>query len=125
MRSTIPALALATGLAMAAAPALATSVTDSETNSTLAAWSSLAVQDLDNQRGGTETDPAPSEIILQSNSSEQVGLNENNLVYNSGDWDTGAIYGATITGNHGFTSVFQNTGNFVNFNATTNVNVNF
>lgn len=84
----------------------------------------VSAEDLDHRRGGTETTPAISNSLIQSNESELNAANTGNISVGSGGAKaSGTIHQAQVTGNHGITAVMQNTGDLVNFNNATSVNV--
>lgn len=79
--------------------------------------------DLEASRGGTETS-AISDSLLQSNDSALSGTNTGNISVGGGSGKySGTIAPAQVTGNHGITAVMQNTGDLVNMNNATSVNV--
>lgn len=84
----------------------------------------MDIVELDGQRGGTETFVEISGSVLQSNDTTQTGINNGNITVGSNAAKvSGTIYGATVSGNSGITAVMQNTGDLVNFNNSTSVNV--
>jgi hypothetical protein len=84
----------------------------------------LAAAELDAQRGGTETATEINGSVLQSNETSQTGTNTGNISVGSNAAKvSGTIREATVTGNHGITAVMQNTGDLVNMNNATSVNV--
>lgn len=81
----------------------------------------VAAEDLDAKRGGTE---AVSGSLFQSNESALSGSNTGNISVGGGSGKySGTIAPAQVTGNHGITAVMQNTGDLVNMNNATSVNV--
>lgn len=87
--------------------------------------SAIAGRELDLSRGGTaDTTPTVSNSLIQGNESDLSGTNTGNVsVAQGGAKNSGTIHQATVTGNHGITSVMQNTGDLVNINNATSVNV--
>lgn len=84
----------------------------------------IASEDLDGSRGGTETTPTISNSLVQGNDTDLAGTNTGNVSVSSGaSKASGTIHQAQVTGNHGITSVMQNTGDLVNINNATSVNV--
>lgn len=105
------------GLALAAGffilPAAADDVLD--------ALAPLAAEELDGRRGGQEV---AQDLIMQNNETNQVANNDVAIsMYGPATKINGAISAATVTGNHGMTSLMQNTGDGVNMQNATNVNV--
>ena len=88
-----------------------------------AAWQPMAGDELAMNRGGTDTHQDPAQIVAQGNNSELTGTNTDNTVLNSGTWNTGDVMGTAVTGNRGITAVLQNTGDIVNMNYSTSVNI--
>lgn len=84
---------------------------------------SIAAEDLDAKRGGTETVVYGS--VVQTDKTDQSATNSASpiTVANGGRMSTGDVQASQITGNHGITAVMQNTGNLVNMNNATSVNV--
>jgi hypothetical protein len=83
----------------------------------------VSADDLGAKRGGTETS-AISGSLIQGNDSSLSGTNTGNVsVGGSAAKSSGTIAPATVTGNHGITAVMQNTGDLVNMNNATSVNV--
>lgn len=104
-------LALAAGLFIL--PASAADVFD--------ALAPLAAEDLDGRRGRQE---ATQDLIMQNNETNQVANNDVAIsMHGPATKINGAISAATVTGNHGVTSLMQNTGDGVNMQNATNVNV--
>lgn len=107
-------LILAVGL-ICLAPAALAGPFDGET--------AVAVGDLEGKRGGTETS-AISGSLFQSNESNLSGSNAGNVSVGGGSAKySGTIAPAQVTGNNGITAVMQNTGDLVNMNNATSVNV--
>lgn len=106
-------LMLAAGLlCLAMAPAAVAGPFDAE--------ATVATDELDGKRGGTAT----SGGLFQSNDSALSGTNAGNVSVSSGAAKlSGTIAPAQVTGNHGITAVMQNTGDLVNMNNATSVNV--
>ncbi|HSV30101.1 MAG TPA: hypothetical protein VLL76_11100 [Candidatus Omnitrophota bacterium] len=84
----------------------------------------IAEAELGGQRGGTETAPDISGSVIQTNDTNQSGTNNGNISIGANAAKiSGSIREATVTGNHGVTAVMQNTGDLVNMNNATSVNV--
>lgn len=84
----------------------------------------MRAAELDGHRGGTETATEINGSVLQSNDTTQNASNSGNI--GIGDYSAkinGTIHEATVVGNHGITAVMQNTGDLVNMNNATSVNV--
>lgn len=112
----MPAIGRLPGLVLActvfAVPAAA------ETLDTLAP---LAADELVGNRGGQA---ALRDLTNQMNQSNQGAQNDYALTQEGNAVKAnGAISAATVTGNHGMTALMQNTGDAVNMQNTTNVNV--
>lgn len=83
----------------------------------------VAAGDLDGKRGGTETAPI-SGSLFQGNDSALSGSNTGNVSVGGGAMKySGTIAPAQVMNNHGITAVMQNTGDLVNMNNATSVNV--
>jgi hypothetical protein len=81
----------------------------------------VALEELDHNRGGTES---ISNSLIQGNETDLSGTNSGDVSVGSGGAKySGTIAPATVTGNHGITAVMQNTGDLVNINNATSVNV--
>jgi|GEM_PF-3031266 hypothetical protein len=82
----------------------------------------LAAEDLDHRRGGTELlFHGTAQIAETSQNAENSG---NTITLGAGAaLNTGDIYSPHVTGNNGVTSVMLNTGNLVNMNTATSINV--
>lgn len=82
----------------------------------------LAADELEDRRGGTETvTPGTTQIV---ETSQNAGNSDNSISVGGGaTLRTGDIYTAHVTGNSGITAVMQNTGNLVNMNNATSINV--
>jgi hypothetical protein len=90
----------------------------------VAAEEAMPAAELDTQRGGTETGTDIDNSLIQSNDSALTATNTGGVGVSYGGQKTnGQISAATVTGNHGITSLMQNTGDLVNFNNATSVNV--
>jgi hypothetical protein len=84
----------------------------------------LSAAELDGSRGGTETALELNGSLIQTNESTLTATNAGSIgVGYGGQKSNGQISAATVTGNHGITSLMQNTGDLVNFNNATSVNV--
>lgn len=84
----------------------------------------VAPEELDGQRGGTETATEISGSIIQSNDTTQTATNNGSVSVTGGAMKvSGQIHRAEVTGNSGITAVMQNTGDLVNMNNATSVNV--
>lgn len=106
-------LTLAAALVLAAPAAAVAGPFDHE--------AALAADELDGKRGGTET---ISGSLFQGNDSTLSGTNNGNISVGGGAGKySGTIAPAQVTGNHGITAVMQNTGDLVNMNNATSVNV--
>lgn len=107
-------LMLAAGLlCLAMAPAAVARPFDDE--------AAVAADELDGKRGGTAI---PSGSLFQSNESALSGTNAGNVSVSGGAAKaSGTIAPAQVVGNHGITAVMQNTGDLVNMNNATSVNV--
>ncbi|MBX9635491.1 MAG: hypothetical protein K2X44_10975 [Magnetospirillum sp.] len=82
----------------------------------------IAADELAAKRGGTETNISGS--LLQSNDSTLNAANTGDVSISGGAQKySGTIAPASVTGNHGITAVMQNTGDLVNMNNATSVNV--
>lgn len=81
----------------------------------------VAADELAGNRGGTETPISGS--LFQSNDSSLSGTNAGNVSVGGGVKYSGTIAPAQVTGNNGITAVMQNTGDLVNMNNATSVNV--
>jgi len=81
--------------------------------------------ELEGKRGGTATSaPVYSGSLIQGNDSTLSGSNTGNVGVSGGSTKaSGTIAPAHVTGNHGITAVMQNTGDLVNMNNATSVNV--
>lgn len=102
-------LILAAGL-MIAIPAIAQD---------LFAEGAVAAGELSTSRGGTD-----GGTLVQANESTLNGSNTGNVGVSGGAQKySGTIAPATVTNNHGITAVMQNTGDLVNMNNATSVNV--
>lgn len=113
-------LTLAVGLATAA---LASPVFAAETASELFGHP-LAPDALVNQRGGADTGTTIDSSQFQANSTSQDAANTGAIAVNNGASKlSGTIYGASIAGNNGITTLIQNTGDMVNLSNATSVNV--
>lgn len=87
----------------------------------LAELTSLEPDALGGNRGGTDV---TEDLIIQGNQTNQVAANDGVIgVGGHATKTNGEIYAATVTGNHGITAVMQNTGDLVNMNNATSVNV--
>lgn len=85
---------------------------------------SMEKAELDHHRGGTETVLEISGSVLQNNETTQSGTNNGSITVGTNAAKVnGTIHGATVTGNQGLTAVMQNTGDLVNMNNATSVNV--
>lgn len=106
-------LMLAAGLIfLAAAPAAMAGPFDGE--------AAVAVDDLNGKRGGTAT----SGGLTQGNYTDQGATNTGSVsVGGAATKFSGGISPTQVTGNHGITAVMQNTGDLVNMNNATSVNV--
>lgn len=106
-------LMLAAGLiVLAAAPAAMAGPFDGE--------AAVGADDLNGKRGGTAT----SGSLAQGNYTDQSATNNGSVsVGGAASKYTGGIAPAQVTGNHGITAVMQNTGDLVNMNNSTSVNV--
>ncbi|HLO77337.1 MAG TPA: hypothetical protein VK196_12855 [Magnetospirillum sp.] len=83
----------------------------------------VSPEDLGGSRGGTET-PNISGSLLQSNDSNLSGTNNGSISVGGGSGKySGLIAPAQVSGNNGITAVMQNTGDLVNMNNATSVNV--
>lgn len=83
----------------------------------------VSSDELDGKRGGTETAPI-SGSLFQGNESALSGTNTGNIGVSGGSTKySGTIAPAQVMGNHGITAVMQNTGDLVNMNNATSVNV--
>jgi hypothetical protein len=84
----------------------------------------VAEDELAGKRGGTDTTSGISNSLLQSNDSALTGTNNGNISVGGGAAKySGVIAPAQVTGNNGITAVMQNTGDLVNMNNATSVNV--
>lgn len=82
----------------------------------------VTAEDLQNRRGGTE--PTISGSLVQGNDSSLSGTNTGNISVGGGAAKySGTIAPAQVNGNNGITAVMQNTGDLVNMNNATSVNV--
>lgn len=70
-------------------------------------------------RGGADI----SDSLLMSNDSALNGSNTGSISLDHATKSSGTIHDATVMGNHGITAVMQNTGDLVNMNNATSVNV--
>lgn len=87
----------------------------------LDALAPLAADELNDNRGGQEV---ARDLIAQGNESTQAANNDLALsMEGHATKSNGAISAATVVGNHGMTSLMQNTGDAVNMQNTTNVNI--
>lgn len=85
---------------------------------------SLAETELEASRGGTETAGGIANSVIQGNSTDQSATNTGNVsVGGNATKYSGSISQAQITGNSGLTTLMQNTGDLVNMNSATSVNV--
>lgn len=110
-RRMLPGLVLA--CAVFAVPAAATE--------TLDALAPLAADELQTSRGGQET---VRDLTTQANETNQGANNDLALSMDGHATKTnGGISAATVTGNHGMTTLMQNTGDGVNMQNATNVNI--
>jgi hypothetical protein len=83
----------------------------------------VAADELDGKRGGTGTSPI-SGSLFQTNESDLSGSNVGSIgVGPGGAKYSGTIAPAQVMGNHGITAVMQNTGDMVNMNNATSVNI--
>lgn len=83
----------------------------------------IAADELNGKRGGTETAPISGSLI-QGNDSSLSGTNNGSISMGGGAGKfSGTIAPAQVTGNNGITAVMQNTGDLVNMNNATSVNV--
>ncbi|MCR6632473.1 MAG: hypothetical protein NVV74_21865 [Magnetospirillum sp.] len=82
----------------------------------------MSAEDLQAKRGGTETADWSSSV-LQGNESMAAGTNSGNISLGGGAKYSGTIAPAQVNGNNGITAVMQNTGDLVNMNNITSVNV--
>lgn len=81
----------------------------------------LAAQDLQASRGGQEV---TRDVVVGENESTQTAANKVEIgVGGRATKSNGAISAATVTGNHGLTTLMQNTGDGVNMQNATNVNI--
>ncbi|MBC7906405.1 MAG: hypothetical protein H7Y60_06610 [Rhodospirillaceae bacterium] len=79
----------------------------------------IAPDELSANRGGTD-----GGTLVQANDSTLSGSNTGNVSVGGGAQKySGTIAPATVTNNHGITAVMQNTGDLVNMNNATSVNV--
>ncbi len=84
----------------------------------------MAASELDGHRGGTETATEINGSVLQTNETSQSGSNTGNISIGANAAKlSGTISEATVAGNRGITAVMQNTGDLVNMNNATSVNV--
>ncbi|MGE5515731.1 MAG: hypothetical protein ACM31D_07885 [Bacteroidota bacterium] len=81
----------------------------------------VSATDLDGKRGGSETPISGS--LFQSNDSNLSGSNAGSISVGGGMKYSGTIAPAQVIGNNGITAVMQNTGDLVNMNNATSVNV--
>ncbi|MBI5162679.1 MAG: hypothetical protein HY985_02115 [Magnetospirillum sp.] len=108
-------LALGLGAVLAVPPASAGPLDDVP---------AMAAEDLVAHRGGTETATVVAGSVLQTNDTAQTGSNTGSIVVADHSAKvSGAISGAAVTGNSGITTLMQNTGDMVNLNNATSVNV--
>lgn len=115
MRATVTfALALA-----ASAMTVSAQAQDAEL---FAGATALNAEELDGRRGGTEILVTGTTQIAETS---QTASNSGNSisVSDGATMTTGNIYTAHVTGNNGITAVMQNTGNLVNMNNATSINV--
>jgi hypothetical protein len=111
--SILAAIMLVAGIS---APALA------ETN--LDGLAAVPAGELGGERGGTDAGPTLSNNLIQTNNDTVTGTNTGNIGVGYGaEKINGDIAAATIAGNHGLSTLMQNTGDLVNMNNATNVNV--
>lgn len=83
----------------------------------------VTAQDMESNRGGTDSQYL-SNNVFQENDTSQTGTNQGNVSVGYGGVKTaGTISAATISGNHGISALMQNTGDLVNMNNATTVNV--
>lgn len=107
-------LMLAAGL-ICLAPAAVAGPFDGET--------AVTADELGSKRGGTETAPI-SGSLFQSNGSDLSGTNTGNVSVGGGSAKySGTISPAQVSGNNGITAVMQNTGDLVNMNNSTSLNI--
>ncbi|MEW5728004.1 MAG: hypothetical protein AB1918_09280 [Pseudomonadota bacterium] len=84
----------------------------------------MEAAELNSQRGGTETATEINGSVLQTNETSQSGTNNGSISIGGGAAKvSGTIEQATVAGNRGITAVMQNTGDLVNMNNATSVNV--
>lgn len=81
----------------------------------------VSAADLDSKRGGTDTPISGS--LFQNNESNLSGSNAGSISVGGGVKYSGTIAPAQVNGNSGITAVMQNTGDLVNMNNATSVNV--
>jgi hypothetical protein len=83
----------------------------------------VTADDLGGKRGGSDTSSLSGSLI-QGNDSSLSGTNTGSIsVGGAAGKYSGTIAPAQVIGNHGITAVMQNTGDLVNMNNATSVNV--
>lgn len=109
---------LAIGLLTAAAaqPALA----GDDRTALLDGWETLPAEELGNRRGGADI----YDYVDQESFTNQAGANTGDILLG---WRAqklnGTISGTNVSGNHGIAALMANTGDLVNMNNATSVNV--
>lgn len=85
----------------------------------------VPADELSGKRGGTDTSSGGiSNSLFQSNDSALNGTNNGSIAIGGGGAKfSGLISPTQVTGNNGITAVMQNTGDLVNMNNATSVNV--
>lgn len=83
----------------------------------LFADAAITADELSANRGGTETIDLTNSSTLTANNTGEISIS------NGAEKYSGSIAPATVTNNHGITAVMQNTGDLVNMNNATSVNV--
>ncbi|CAA7623931.1 hypothetical protein [Magnetospirillum sp. UT-4] len=84
----------------------------------------MPVTELEGSRGGTDSGGDIVGSLLQNNEANQTAGNTGNISVSQGAAKSnGTIHAAQVNGNHGITAVMQNTGDMVNMNNATSVNV--
>jgi hypothetical protein len=105
---------LAIGLMLATGPVVA-----AEAASSLDALPTVGASELDGSRGGTDTSSA-----FEANSAALQASNSGTITTGYGALKTnGMISGTTLAGNSGMATVMANSGDLVNMNNATNINI--
>ncbi|MGE5502834.1 MAG: hypothetical protein ACM31L_00280 [Actinomycetota bacterium] len=90
---------------------------------TLDGLAAVPAGELGGERGGTDAATVSGNLV-QTNNDTVTGTNTGTIgVGYGGQKLNGDIAAATMAGNHGLSTMMQNTGDLVNMNNATNVNV--